>query len=109
MNRWSIISVLRSPTASSRNSTPLARYGRLDRSMTTSTVAAPCVATARPMRLHPALSPSASFSTCPTVFQRRKLKMKAKLESSLSNLSFKRLAQGAFNMGFIDSTCTAPL
>jgi hypothetical protein len=30
--------------------------------------------------------------------------MKAKLESSSSYLSFKRLAPGAFNMGFIDST-----
>mmetsp|Transcript_9801 Transcript_9801/g.41150 ORF Transcript_9801/g.41150 Transcript_9801/m.41150 type:complete len:240 (+) Transcript_9801:1113-1832(+) len=67
MNRWSTISVLRSPMVSSRNTSPLHRYGRLDRSAITSTRASPTRAVARPMRLHPALLPSASFSTCPTV------------------------------------------
>ena len=38
---------------------------------------------------------------------RRKLKLKAKFESSLSYYSFKRLDPGAFNVGFIGSTCTA--
>jgi hypothetical protein len=33
--------------------------------------------------------------------------LKAKLESSSSNFSFKSLVQGAFNVGLIGSTCTA--
>ena len=39
--------------------------------------------------------------------QRRTLKLKAKLESSLSHFSFKRLDPGAFKVCFIGSTCTA--
>jgi hypothetical protein len=39
--------------------------------------------------------------------QWRKMKLKVKLEGSLSHFSFKRLAPGPFNMGFIGSTCTA--
>ena len=38
---------------------------------------------------------------------RRKLKPKAKLESSLSYFSYKRLDPGGFNLGLIGSTCTA--
>jgi hypothetical protein len=34
------------------------------------------------------------------------LELKAKLESSSSHFTFKRLAPGPFNMGFIWSTCT---
>jgi len=33
--------------------------------------------------------------------------MKTKLESSSSSFSFKSLDPGAFNVGFIESTCTA--
>ena len=40
--------------------------------------------------------------------QRHKLKLKARLESSLSKLSFKRSVPGGFHMGFIGSSCTAP-
>jgi hypothetical protein len=39
--------------------------------------------------------------------QRRKLELKAKFESSLTYYNFKRFIPGAFNMVFIDSTCTA--
>mmetsp|Transcript_5163 Transcript_5163/g.23050 ORF Transcript_5163/g.23050 Transcript_5163/m.23050 type:complete len:206 (+) Transcript_5163:1417-2034(+) len=76
MNMWSIISALKSPMNSSLNSSPLARNGLLLRSITTSTTAASASslsspsrtpALARPMRLHPALSPRDSFRTCPTV------------------------------------------
>ena len=42
-----------------------------------------------------------------TALQRRKLKLKVKFESGPSYFSFKRLDPGAFNMGFIGSTCTA--
>ena len=41
------------------------------------------------------------------VVQRRKLKLKAKVESGSSCFTFKRLVPGAFNVGFIGSTCTA--
>ena len=39
--------------------------------------------------------------------QRRKLNLKAKVESSMSHFSFKRLVPGGFNLGLIGSTCTA--
>ena len=39
--------------------------------------------------------------------ERRKLNLKAKHESSSSHFPFKSLVPGAFNMGFIASTCTA--
>jgi hypothetical protein len=39
--------------------------------------------------------------------QRRKLKLKASIESGSSYCSFKSLVPGAFNMGLIGSTCTA--
>jgi hypothetical protein len=42
-----------------------------------------------------------------TVMQRRKLKLKATVESSLPYYSLKRLVTGAFNVGLIGSTCTA--
>jgi len=42
-----------------------------------------------------------------TMLQRRKLKLKAKLENSLSYFSFKRLVPGTFNVGLMGSTCTA--
>mmetsp|Transcript_10236 Transcript_10236/g.46660 ORF Transcript_10236/g.46660 Transcript_10236/m.46660 type:complete len:225 (-) Transcript_10236:772-1446(-) len=76
MNRWSTISALKSPMNSSLNTSPLAKNGLLLRSITTSTIAASVEslstpsstpAAARPMRLHPALSPSDSLRTCPTV------------------------------------------
>jgi hypothetical protein len=38
---------------------------------------------------------------------RRKLQLKANLESGPSYISFKSLDQGAFNPGFIGCTCTA--
>jgi len=41
------------------------------------------------------------------VVWRRKLKMKAKVESIISHFSIKRLVPGGFNMGFVGSTCTA--
>ena len=39
--------------------------------------------------------------------QRRKLNLKAKLESGSSIVSFRRLIPGAFNTGMTGSTCTA--
>jgi len=39
--------------------------------------------------------------------KRRKLKLKAKLESRFSFYSFKRLVPGAFNGNLIGSACTA--
>jgi len=39
--------------------------------------------------------------------QRRKLNLKAEVESSISQYSFKRLVPGGFSLGFIGSTCTA--
>jgi hypothetical protein len=42
-----------------------------------------------------------------TELQRRKLNLKAKLESSLQCFSFNRLVPDAFNVGLIGSTCTA--
>jgi hypothetical protein len=42
-----------------------------------------------------------------SVLYRRYLKFKANVESSVSCSSFKRLVTGAFNMGFMGSTCTA--
>ena len=42
-----------------------------------------------------------------TQLERRKLNLKATLESSISHFSFKRLVPGTFNLGFIGSTCTA--
>ena len=39
--------------------------------------------------------------------KRRKLILKAKVESGPSYLSFKSAGPGAFNTGFIGSTCTA--
>ena len=44
---------------------------------------------------------------CAPLAKQRKLKLKAKVESSPSCFSFKRLALGTFNSGFIDSACTA--
>jgi len=38
---------------------------------------------------------------------RRKLNLKAEVDSSISHFSFKRLVPGGFNLGFIGSTCTA--
>jgi len=49
-------------------------------------------------------SPGSSFS--PPLVVRRKLKLKAKFESGQSYLSVKSNDPGAFNMGFIGSTCT---
>jgi len=46
------------------------------------------------------------LTTAPMV-QRRKLKLKAEVESSMSHFSFKRLVPGGFNVGLIGSTCTA--
>ena len=40
--------------------------------------------------------------------QRRKLNLKAEVESTISHFSFKRLAPGGFNSGLIGSTCTGP-
>jgi len=37
--------------------------------------------------------------------ERRKLKLKAKLESISPDFSFKRLVPGAFNVGVAGSTC----
>jgi hypothetical protein len=42
-----------------------------------------------------------------SLMQRRKLKLKAKVESSISHFSFKRLVSGGFNLGFTVSTYTA--
>jgi hypothetical protein len=39
--------------------------------------------------------------------KRRKLNLKAEVESSISYFSFKRLVPGGFNLGLIGSTCTA--
>ena len=39
--------------------------------------------------------------------ERRKLNLKAKIESSISHFSFKRLIPGGFNLGFKRSTCSA--
>jgi len=44
---------------------------------------------------------------CHPELQRRKLKLKPRLECSLSQFSFKRLVPGAFNVGVMRSTCTA--
>jgi len=41
------------------------------------------------------------------LLKRRKFTSKAKFESSISCYGFKRLVPGAFNVGFIESTCTA--
>jgi hypothetical protein len=38
---------------------------------------------------------------------RRKLKLKAEDESSISRFSFNRFVPGAFNLGLIGSTCSA--
>jgi len=69
------------------------------------------------MRTNPGLGPEASTiiggvdmlasSGGPPLLLRRKLKLKAKSESSLPYFSFKRLVPGAFNLGLIGSTCTA--
>jgi hypothetical protein len=37
----------------------------------------------------------------------RKLSLKAEVDTSTSQFSFKRLVQGGFNLGLIGSTCTA--
>jgi len=42
-----------------------------------------------------------------SVLYRRKLNLKAEVESSMSHLSFKRLVPGGSDLGFIRSTCTA--
>jgi len=42
-----------------------------------------------------------------TLMERRKLNLKAKFGSVFSYSSFQRLDSGAFNVGFIGSTCTA--
>jgi len=41
------------------------------------------------------------------LLERRKLNLKARLESRLSYVSIKRSVPGAFNLNFIGSTCTA--
>jgi len=41
------------------------------------------------------------------VLERRKLNLKAEVESSASHFSCKRLGPGGFNLGSIGSTCTA--
>jgi len=41
------------------------------------------------------------------MMKRRKLKLKAKLESTVSHFSVKRSVPGGFNVGLIGSTCTA--
>ena len=43
----------------------------------------------------------------PPSLYRRKLKLKANLESSLTYFSFERLVPGAFNVSLIGSICTA--
>jgi hypothetical protein len=45
--------------------------------------------------------------TLNSFMQRRKLKLKAKFECGECNLTFKSIDQGAFNTGFIGSTCIA--
>ena len=55
-------------------------------------------------------SPSSVHGTMtlpPTFTKRRNLKLKPKLESSISYYRFTRLIPGGFNMGIIGSTCKA--
>ena len=57
-----------------------------------------------PAPMRPAATSSRVLTA--TSMKRRKLKLKANLESDFSNYSFKRLVPGAFNVGLIGSTCT---
>jgi len=52
-------------------------------------------------------SSSAIFCSRIALLQRRKLNLKAKLESSSSHFSFQCLVPGGFNMGSMWSTCNA--
>mmetsp|Transcript_10291 Transcript_10291/g.32157 ORF Transcript_10291/g.32157 Transcript_10291/m.32157 type:complete len:236 (-) Transcript_10291:361-1068(-) len=67
MSTWSTISTLRSPSMSARKVRSFTRLGRLERSIMTSISLSPRRATAEPMRLTPALFPSASPRHCPHV------------------------------------------
>ena len=51
------------------------------------------------------LAAASSRSACALLW-RRKLNLKAEVESSVSHFSFKRFVPGGFNLGFIGSTCT---
>jgi len=58
----------------------------------------------------PGAEPGSSYKGLATqapMMQQRKLKLKAKLETSLLYYSFKHLIPGGFNLGFTGSTCTA--
>jgi hypothetical protein len=52
-------------------------------------------------------SRSARENRISSLLYRRKLNLKAKLESSQPHLIFKHLVLGDFNLGLIGSTCTA--
>jgi hypothetical protein len=59
------------------------------------------------VNLHRRTSMESDAVRAATLMKRRKLILKAKVESNLSYFSFKRLGPGAFNVGLIGSTCTA--
>jgi len=69
------------------------------------------------LRARSVMSRSAAFSSAQfchrsnapliSVLYRRKLNLKAKFEGGSSYYSCKRVVPGAFNMGFIGSTCAA--
>jgi hypothetical protein len=54
-----------------------------------------------------ATAAAAAGRACVSEMQRRKLNLKAQVQSSASQFSFKRLVPGGLNLGLIGSTCTA--
>jgi len=52
-------------------------------------------------------SPAALGASRAALFKRRKLTLKAKLESRTTYASFKSYVPGGFNLGLLGSTCTA--
>ena len=55
----------------------------------------------------PSLKSAVRGSSAAALMKRRKLILKAEVESSTSQFTFKRLVPGGFNVGLIGSTCTA--